>query len=345
MLFRMRRAVVVAVILAAGGTMAFIAYLSNNRQPPRQQPIVDRHLELLKLIADQEVDSAHSVAKYQPKSTARFDDLNASVVDLFRSLPGVVNVEVGVQANQPACRIIHLRDWHLVAKELFVIDMTEAHGRVLSKEESDLLYEQHLLEVQLIQLEQLAVLRCLIKHHSLKQVFAEGFSPAELGNYREKIAVLRSMEKEQIPQIRKQLTDARKLLEVASEPSKEKARAIEGALVTMLDQHKHRLLEMGASGRLLIAGELEDVLPLEEAATLEHAKPITPAGKVTLDSQKIEARHDAQVRAAMKGGQVAFIVLGGAHDLTDAIRRCKDRCEYLRITTKRFQDIAAQETN
>lgn len=83
------------------------------------------------------------------------------------------------------------------------------------------------------------------------------------------------------------------------------------------------------------------MLPLEDAAALEQAKPITPSGKMKHDPQKIEARHDAQVRAVMKEGPVAVIVLGGSHDLTGSIQRLGGgNCEYLRVTTKRFKEIA-----
>jgi lysophospholipase L1-like esterase len=78
---------------------------------------------------------------------------------------------------------------------------------------------------------------------------------------------------------------------------------------------------MGAAGRLLVSGELEDVLPLEEADALEKAKPISPSGSVKNDSSKIAARNDALVKAAMKEAPVAVIVLGGANDLTKSIGR------------------------
>ena len=111
----------------------------------------------------------------------------------------------------------------------------------------------------------------------MKIVFSEGFSPTELESYREKIAGLRAMEKDQVPQVRKQLEDVRKLIEGATGEKKVKAEAIESQLVTMLDEHKHRLLEMGAAGRLLITGELEDVLPLEDADALQMASRSRPA--------------------------------------------------------------------
>lgn len=102
-----------------------------------------------------------------------------------------------------------------------------------------------------------------------------------------------------------------------------------------------RLLKLGAAGRLLIAGELEGVLPLEDAAALEQARPTAPDGKLRLDTQKVEDRHDAQVRAVIKEGPVAVIILGGAHDLTASLRRLGyRRCEYLRVTTKRYKEMA-----
>src|SRR5437899_3924586 len=104
--------------------------------------------------------------------------------------------------------------------------MKQAHGRELTVPETDQLHHELLLEVELVQFEQMALLRCLITHHGLKKVFSEGFSPDELKTYRERIAVLRSMEKEQIPQLRKQLEEVRKLLEGATGEKKEQAEAI-----------------------------------------------------------------------------------------------------------------------
>ncbi len=326
------------VVLLAG---AVFLYVNNQKTAPSHAAqIEDRRPKLKQLVAEQEIESAKAVANYLPKHKTRIDDLDAQVVDLLRQLPGVVHVEVAVAAAKPTCRIVHLRDWHYVPKDLYALDMKQAHGRELADDEIDRLHQELLLEVEVVQLEQMALLRCLIKHHGLKRVFSEGFSLGELEAYREKIAVLKSMDKEQIPHVRKQLEEVRTLLEGATGEKKEKAEAIESQLVTMLDEHKHRLLEMGAAGRLLISGELEDVLPLEDAVALEKAKPISPSGGVKLDPVKLEARHDAQVKTTMKEGPVAVIVLGGSHDLTASIQRFSGNCEYLRVTTKRFKEFA-----
>jgi hypothetical protein len=339
----MRRAVPILVIVFTAAALTI--WLKGNPGSPTSSPpsipTVDRIPNLKKQIAEQDAESALAVAKYAPATKPRIDDLGSPVVELLRSLPGVVQVEVGVVAKNPTSRIIHLRDWHFVPKELYALDMKDVHGRELTADEIDRLHQELLLEVELVQIEQMAVLRCLIRHHRLKKVFSEGFSPNELEAYREKIAVLKAMDQEQLPKVRKQLEEVRKLKEGSTGETKEKTEAIESQLVMMLDDHKHRLLEMGAAGRLLISGELVDVLPLEDADALEKAKPISPSGDIRLDLGKIEARHNAQVKTVMREGTVtvAVIVLGGAHDLSASIRRASGNCEYLRVTTKRFWEI------
>lgn len=337
----MRRAGQVLVIVFVGVALALWLRGSATGPMSPSGPTEDRIPKLKEQIAEQEVESAKEVAEYTLASKVRIDDIDSPVADLLWRLPGVVYVEVGVAAAKPTSRIIHLRDWHSVPKELYALDMKSVHGRELTDDEIDRLHQELLLQVELVQVEQMAVLRCLVKHHGLKKVLAEGFSPKELEAYRERIAVLRSMENEQVPQVRKQLVEVRSLIDGSTGGTKEKAQAIEAQLVMLLDNHKYRLLEMGAAGRLLISSELEDVLPLEDGEVLEKAKPVTPSGGVELDPVKVEVRHDAQVKHAMAGGPVVVIVLGGSHDLSASVRRLGGgKCEYLRLTTKRFREIA-----
>ena len=213
------------------------ARLQNRRSPPQAEAACRR--------------PGNRVGQGLPANKTRIDDLDAEVVDLLRQLPGIVHVEIAVAAAKPKYRIVHLRDYHFVTKDLYALDMKQAHGRELTDDESDQLHQELLLEVELVQIEQMALLRCLIKHHGLKRIFSEGFSPGELEAYREKIVVLRSMDKEQVPQVRKQLEDVRKVVEGATGEKKAKAEAIESDLVTMLDEHKHRLLEIGMTCSLM----------------------------------------------------------------------------------------------
>lgn len=334
----MRKAVGILVVVIGAVALAF--FLKGNSRTATSKPtaIENRIPALKKRLAERKKEIEQAVAAYSPKTNARIDDLSAPTDEILRGLPGVVQVEVLVKADKPTGRIIHLRDWHYVPKDLYALDMKQVHGRELTKQEIDQLHQELLLDAEIVQLEQMALLRCLIKHHGLKRLHSEGFSPNELEAYREKIAVLRAMEREQIPKLRQQLEDVRPLIDTLNGETKEKAQGIERELLALLDAHNERMLEMGAAGRLLIAGELEEVLPLEGDGAMEKAKPITPDGSVKLEENKLEARHDAQLRELKKAGPVSVIVLGGAHDLTGSIRRAENGWEYLRVTTKGFQE-------
>ena len=48
---------------------------------------------------------------------------------LLRQLPGVAHVETAVAVARPSARIIHLRDWHSVPRDLSALDLRQAHGR------------------------------------------------------------------------------------------------------------------------------------------------------------------------------------------------------------------------
>ena len=329
-----------AILVVVIGAVALALFLKGNSRTTMPPPaaIENRIPKLMQRLAEREKEIEQAVASYAPKSKARIDDLAAPADDILRGLPGVVQVEFLVKADKPTRRAIHLRDWHYVAKDLYAIDMKQVHGRELTEQEIDQLHRELLLEVELVQLEQLAILRCLIKHHGLKRVHSEGFSPNELEAYREKIGVLRAMEREQIPRIRKQLDEVRNLIATTTGEGKEKAEGIERKLIVLLDGHKERLLEVGAAGRLLISGELEEVLPLEEDGAMEHANPITPNGTVRHEENKLEARHDAQLRELAKAGPVCVIVLGGAHDLTSSIRRAGNDWEYIQMTTREYRE-------
>ena len=106
-------------------------------------------------------------------------------------------------------------------------------------------------------------------------------------------------------------------------------------MADLLQGHSRQLVEYGAAGRLAVRGEVE-VLPLDDAVLLERARPLTAEGK-----KAVEARHNYQVKAALDAGAVSVIVLGGAHDLSGAVRRLGNgTVEYLRLTTPRYKEAA-----
>jgi hypothetical protein len=74
------------------------------------------------------------------------------------------------------------------------------------------------------------------------------------------------------------------------------------------------------------------VLPLDDAALLEAARPVTAGGKAVVGGSEQWAREDAIVRAALARGPFTLVILCGGHDLTESVRRVAGaNCEYVRV--------------
>jgi hypothetical protein len=109
-------------------------------------------------------------SRYAPTTPGRIGELTTPAADLLRGLPFVARVDVALRARRPTCRIIQLRDYHFVPRDLFNMEVLALMSRTLTPEEAGLLYQEHLLQVELVQVQQTALLRFLAKHHGLKTV-------------------------------------------------------------------------------------------------------------------------------------------------------------------------------
>lgn len=259
----------------------------------------------------------------------QIDDLDVSAERILRNLPGVVEIEVKVRVEKPTYRIVHLRDWHFITRDAFAIDARNTSENELTEEEISQLYGEFLLQVDAVQTEQLAILRRLIKDNGLKRIFVEGLSSEDMQMFLELVGTFRDIEQNQIPTLRKQLEEAREL----------RAYKIEQQALDMLDEHGVRLLQIGAAGRLLFAGEIEKVMPLEDSVLHDKSDPIT-GNKIRFDRDRVKAREDAQVKAVLDKGPFGLVILGGSHDLSESVSRLSQgRCEYIQVTTKRFKEF------
>ena len=274
-----------------------------------------------------------SVSSSTSNTPLRLDDLNHSVEGLLRGLPGVSDVEVH-RVNKPTHRIIHLRDWHYISRDLFAIDHRD---EALTDEELDQRYQKFLQGVDSVQLEQMTLLRTLIQQHGLKRLFCEGLASRDMPNYWEKISILKDMEANQIAQLKRQLNEVRELLVQSPDPE---AQVMEEKILDLLYGNYWRLVEMGASGRLLVSGEIEEVLPMEDYEILDAANPVTSEGQVQFDEKKVQARRDAIVKNVLKAGPFGLMILGGDHDLSENVQRVGEgKCEYIRVTLGRYKQV------
>ena len=286
----------------------------------------DRIQKLKRLILKQ----SKAGETYEPSIKGNVEATDAPVVDILKQLPGVVAVEVPVQVERPKHRIVHLKNWHFLSKDLFAADIREVQGEEIPDAEIDALYEELLLEVELVQLEQIALLRCLIEHHGLKTVFCEGLTAENMPTYETKIIAI---------QTRQAL--ARTFQKLTADGEGDLASTeLRQRIGDELNQFRLDLLQIGAAGQLYAAGELKEVLPLDDAKLLKEASPLTKDGKISLDAKVIEARQDAQVQAMIDHGPFALCILGGAHDLADNVKRLAGgKCELVVVETERQREF------
>jgi hypothetical protein len=302
----------------------------NQHEPIQPTPIQTRIPQLTAQVEQLEAETDKAVANYRPKNPTRIDDLSLHILDLLKQLPGVGKVEVLVAVEKPTQRIIHLADWHFVPRNLFDIEMEQAHGRKLTEADKDALYRQLLLQVEVVQIQQLGVLRCLIKHHGLKQVFQEGLTKERLSAFKERVEAL-----DGIPALREQLIGVRQLQKTAKGERLAMAKAIEKEVLSLIEARKPELLEIGAAGQMYLTKELASVLPLDDSQLLDEAKPVID-GKVKFDAEKVKRREAVMVKAVLDNGKFGLIVLGASHDLSVAVRERSGSCEYIRVWVKEW---------
>src|SRR5262249_10139592 len=107
-----------------------------------------------------------------------------------------------------------------------------------------------------------------------------------------------------------------------------------GALDREMERGRRELLlQVGAPGRLLLAGAVKNVLPLDDAEALDAAKPVAD-GKVRIDEAKMDARRRAIGKNRPAAG-VALVVLGGAHDLGPHL---PDGALYIAVTVRSYPE-------
>lgn len=170
------------------------------------------------------------------------------------------------------------------------------------------LYKQHLDAVEAIQKEQVALLTALLDKLDVSAVFVEGMTEKDMPVFK---AISRLI------------------------AEKEETGELVGPWEAML---RH-----GAVGRLYRWGMLKDVLPLEDESAYAAANPVGENGTVEFDAERNEKWEDAQAKNLLAKQGVVVVILGGAHDLTDNLRRLGDGdVQYVQVETKAYSRAVSQ---
>lgn len=242
---------------------------------------------------------------------ADMTDLATPAGQVLNSLPGVESIDVVPAKLKPKRRIIHLLNWHFVPFEQFSADLNGLRDEPLSEDELFDEFQTFRDEVQAVQDEQQKLVRDLIRKHKLQKLYCEGLTVEETGAYRDFLATL----KKHSERVNDGDTDIDRLLRW---------------------QYRNDLLMVGVPGKLMMSGELKEVLPTETNKSITDGAPFDAKGNVQLNEAQIEKREDVIVEHLLKGAPVVFVILGGSHDLSDNV---PDDCEYIRVATKKYNAV------
>jgi hypothetical protein len=206
---------------------------------------------------------------------------------------------------RPPTKIIHVKNWHWVPKRDFAIGLQQSNP-YLTGEELERRYATFLDDVEELQREQVILIRELAMQHVLRSAFYEGVTPDNMPSF--ELAERRAT---RLHKLEGQLKD------LGDDPEVNRVRR---ELMQLIQELRHEVLQLGAIGTLIREGSLESVIPLESTATIEAANPITADGHMRANPAAMKAREDEMVRRILVGGPIAIVVLGGDHDLTEALK-------------------------
>jgi hypothetical protein len=307
--------IVIAMLLAGSAIAIPIMLVDVKPITPRASGLFPEAIE------NRRTELARQVAEYSPAKPTLLTDFSVPLTSLLRGLPGVGKVEAPLLPARPRTRVIHFLDFHFVDRDL----LARVDGR------TD--WNQFLLAVEATQLDQAAALECLAKCHGLKQILAERLTNADMPHLPDKIAQLREVERHQ-PELKAQLAEIRGLMARAPTGSQRRnqAAAIEQEVLTMLEVHRADVLKMGTAIRLVAAGRLEGVLPLDDAKLLDAAGPGSNA-------EAVRRRERAMVRNALAAGPTSVLICGGSYDLTALIAEADAEAEYYRVAVEGFEKV------
>ena len=154
-------------------------------------------------------------------------------------------------------------------------------------------YAKHLDDVEAVQSEHADLLRALVKHDGVTEVFVEGVTREDVPVYEARLKRLRSLGKK--------LREIRELAEGIDDAE------LKARLAAADRPYRLEMLRIGAAGQLHIDRVLK-TLPADDKTAHDAARPIDRDGKVKLDMKAIEARETAMVKIVMAGGPVSVLV-------------------------------------
>jgi hypothetical protein len=261
-------------------------------------------------------------SNYPPRAAGSVHDTETDLSAVLKGLPFVDAVKVHPAKAERKLRIVHLLDWHAVDADLLASDIEDQLEQKLTDRERLLYHWQHLAEVETVQAQQMAALRCLMKHHGLKSIFCEGLtSESDREDLTLAVRVLSAS-------FRRKHGTLSSYAETIAELTKDETINLK-LMIPQVD--REIILMAGSVFRLQRSGLTPKAL--EDAETLAKSAP--EFGKEN-PFQNEETREDAIVERLVDAGG-GFVLLGGGHDLSDNIGPA---VELIEVTVKSYRELS-----
>lgn len=256
----MRMAIILAPVTLL---IAVLVYLA----PGKTKPLFDvattkQNLESLERSIPLLEASLKDISKQQPLAESKIGANDASISAILKGIPGAL-VTRQQTGNGASSRVIHFSTTRVEDKETFSKKQADRFSNTLTPQDLDLLYQEHQLKVLAKQLQEMAVLKHLIRQHGLAtvHVFLENSEGAK--SYSQNLENLKAREKEAIPLLREELAEIKELANGLAGEELSKANKTENSLRQELEKHEQQMQNLGPAGMLYARGEAITVIPLE----------------------------------------------------------------------------------
>ena len=229
------------------------------------------------------------------------------LVTILRNCPEVTKVDNPVKAAR--C-IIHIRDWHWVPYRYVVAELPSGTPETTTMKA----YLQHLNEVRDVQDEHYRLLQ-RPGLNTIRTLYREGLTPDIQPQYQRISLTLWNGHRT--------LPPAHELLE------------------------RPNVLSLGVPGRLIATGHHRKVMAADTDSTLSLTSPIGQNNRLKqIPDAAIEKREDHMVKLMQQASESCIIILGGAHNLADNVRRLsRGQLGLIVVTSKAYHRHAEQSSS
>lgn len=257
----MRAAIIlatVALLIAAGVYLAL-----GKAKPLFDAAITKQNIETLVRQISALETSLKDISKLKPSPESKFSAGDASVSEILKELPGIHIPKQQPGNGPPSARVVHFLVSQSEDKNTFGTKQAKRFSNNLNLQELDLLYREHLLQVEVWQLQEMAVLKYLIRQHGLATIHVLLETMEDAKSYSQNLDLLKAREKDVIPLLREELAEVRELANGLAGEELSKANMNENSLRLELEKYEQQLQNLGPAGRLYAKGEAITIIALE----------------------------------------------------------------------------------